>query len=207
MVGTGVGDALGAPFEGWPWVAPERVAVVADTRQILTYTDDTHMMIGVAESLLRADGFDGEDMAAIFIRNYRLEPFRGYGPGPPYVFRLITGGKAWDKASCQLYSGGSYGNGAAMRVAPIGVLYHDDPEKLRQVVYGSSQITHAHHLGKQGALLQASAVALVTPWHRRLYLTVMNSSPGWPVMCLLRYTSESSTISAGCWPHRLMTTG
>jgi poly(ADP-ribose) glycohydrolase ARH3 len=163
MIGTGVGDALGAPFEGWPRVAVDQVGAVADTRQILTYTDDTHMMIGIAESLLRADGFNGRDMAETFIRNYQQEPFRGYGPGPPYVFRLITRGEAWDRASFRLYSGGSYGNGAAMRVAPIGVLYHNNDEKLRQVVYGSSQITHAHQLGKEGALLQASAVALVTP--------------------------------------------
>jgi len=163
MIGTGIGDALGAPFEGWPRVAPEQVAAVAGTRQILTYTDDTHMMIGVAESLLRADGFDGQDMAETFIRNYQREPLRGYGPGPPYVFRLIARGEAWDRASSRLYSGGSYGNGAAMRVAPIGVLYHNNPQKSRQAVYGSSQITHAHQLGKQGALLQASAVALVTP--------------------------------------------
>ena len=81
LIGTGVGDALGAPFEGWHKVRFEEIEAVAERRQILSYTDDTHMMIGVAESLVRTKGFDGEDMANNFVRNYKLEPFRGYGPG------------------------------------------------------------------------------------------------------------------------------
>jgi poly(ADP-ribose) glycohydrolase ARH3 len=49
-----------------------------------------------------------------------------------------------------------------MRIAPIGVFYHDNPAQLREVAYKSSQITHAHNLGKEGAALQAHAIALVT---------------------------------------------
>jgi len=135
---------------------------VADRQEVLTYTDDTHMMIGIAESLLKNQGFDGEDMALTFIRNYELEPWRGYGPGPPQIFRLVRAGVAWDEAALRLYHGGSYGNGSAMRVAPVGVFYHDDPTRLRDIAYQSSQITHTHQLGKEGAALQAYAVALAT---------------------------------------------
>ncbi len=162
LVGTGVGDAMGAPFEGWHGVNPEEVQAIVERRKVLTYTDDTHMMIGVAESLIRSKGFNGEDMANTFIQNYELEPFRGYGPGPPRIFRMVTAGEAWDKAAQKLYLGGSYGNGSAMRVAPIGVFYHDDMEMVREVAYKSSHITHAHNLGKEGAALQAHAIALVT---------------------------------------------
>jgi len=162
LVGTGVGDALGAPFEGWPWVKPEVVEAVTEKRKVLTYTDDTHMMIGVAESLVRIGGFNGEDMAQTFVRNYELEPFRGYGPGPPHIFRLIRAGAPWDEVAQRLYHGGSYGNGSAMRIAPIGVLYHHNLIVLGEVAYKSSQITHAHRLGKEGAALQAYAIALAT---------------------------------------------
>ena len=55
---------------------------------------------------------------------------------------------------------GSYGNGAAMRVAAIGVCYYDDVVMLREIAEKSGQITHAHRLGKEGAVLQAYAVAL-----------------------------------------------
>ncbi len=47
-----------------------------------------------------------------------------------------------------------------MRVAPIGLLYSRSLEKLREIAYQSSSITHSHELGKEGAALQACAVAL-----------------------------------------------
>ena len=47
-----------------------------------------------------------------------------------------------------------------MRVAPVGVFYHDDLELLRSVAYGQSRITHVHELGMEGAAIQAYAVAL-----------------------------------------------
>ena len=162
FVGTGVGDALGAAFEGRRQVKLEEIKAIAERREVLTYTDDTHMMIGVAESLIRARGFDGEDMAYAFTKNYELEPFRGYGSGPPHIFRLIRAGTPWDEAAQGLYYSGSYGNGSAMRIAPIGVFYYDNPRILREVAYKSSQITHAHNLGKEGAALQAYAIGLTT---------------------------------------------
>ena len=162
LIGTGVGDALGASLEGWRRVDPDEVRALAEKRHTLTYTDDTHMMIGVAESLIENKGFDGEHMAGRFMENYSREPFRGYGPGPPRVFRLIRSGEAWDKAAERLYGGGSFGNGSTMRVAPVGVFYYDDLAKLKEIAYKSSQITHAHELGKEGAALQAYAIALST---------------------------------------------
>lgn len=160
LVGTGVGDAVGAGFEGWRMVELGAIKAVADRQEVLTYTDDAHMMIGIVESLVEKEGFDGQHMAHTFMKNYEREPWRGYGPGPPRIFRLIRAGQAWDKAAERLYHGGSYGNGSAMRIAPVGVLYHDDLARLRGAAYKSSEITHSHELGKEGAALQACAVAL-----------------------------------------------
>ena len=148
LIGTAVGDALGAGLEGHLSVDQAEVHALAERRHTLTYTDDTHMMIGIAESLIERRGFDGEHMARRFMENYRHEPYRGYGPGPPRVFRLIERGEAWDKAAEKLYGGGSFGNGSAMRVAPVGLLYYGDPPRLREIAYQSSRITHAHRAGK-----------------------------------------------------------
>ena len=74
---------------------------------------------------------------------------------------MIKSGIAWNEAARQLYGGmGSFGNGAAMRVAPIGLFYYDNAEKIREIAYKSAEITHTHMLGKEGAALQAYAVAL-----------------------------------------------
>ncbi len=154
MLGTGVGDALGRPVEG---CAPRLVEEPPEFDG--RYTDDTEMTIGVAESLVEVGGFDGEHMIKTFMRNY--DPKRGYGPGPPAVFRLIELGERWDTASMILFGGrGSFGNGAAMRAAPVGLLYFDEPEELRRVAERSSLLTHAHPLGVEGAVIQAYAVAL-----------------------------------------------
>jgi len=140
LVGTSVGDTLGAGGK--------------------KYTDDTAMMIGIAESLIENKGFDADHMAQIFVRNYDAEPWRGYGPGPPRIFKLIKSGSNWKESAEKIYPGGSYGNGSAMRIAPIGLFYYDNPEKLREIACQSSKITHTHVLGIEGAVLQAYSVAL-----------------------------------------------
>jgi poly(ADP-ribose) glycohydrolase ARH3 len=162
LVGTAIGDAVGSGFEERPAADVPAIEAAADSKNILAYTDDTHMMIGVVESLVEKEGFDGEHMVRVFIRNYESEPWRGYGPGPPSVFRMIKDGEPWDKAADKLYHGGSYGNGSAMRIAPIAVFYHDDLTMLREVAYRSSRITHIHFLGQEGAATQSFAVALAT---------------------------------------------
>lgn len=187
LVGTGVGDAVGAGFEGLAPFDIQTIIAVINEREVFRYTDDTHMMIGVAESLIAKKGFDGEHMASVFARNYAAEPWRGYGPGPPFIFRMLRLGEPWDKVGDKVYHGGSYGNGSAMRVAPVGVLYHDDPVSLREVAYKSSQITHSHELGKEGAALQASSVALAvgmcpgTVFDLEEFLSRLDSSVRHPV--------------------------
>ncbi len=160
LIGAAIGDGLGAWREGRRIAEKEDIASLAEKVEELAYTDDTHMTIGVVESLIQSRGFDGEHMAQTFIKNYEAEPWRGYGPGPPRVFRMIKRGEPWDSAASKIYRGGSFGNGSAMRVAPIGLLYSNNPAKLREIAYKSSSITHSHELGKEGAALQAYAVAL-----------------------------------------------
>lgn len=140
LIGTAVGDSLG--------VSSKR------------YTDDTAMMIGVAESLIENKGFDAEHLVQTFVRNYDVEPWRGYGPGPPAIFKMIKSGLSWKEAAEKIYPGGSYGNGSAMRIAPIGFFYYDNLSQLKEIAYQSSRITHTHSLGMEGAALQAFAVAI-----------------------------------------------
>ena len=161
LLGTAVGDALGAPVEG---LNMEMVRSVYGNEKEWErvegrYTDDTEMMIGVAESLIRIRGFNGADMASTFIQNFDVK--RGYGPGSTGALKMIREGENWEAASKKLFGGeGSYGNGAAMRIAPVGLFYYDDTDALREVAYKSSMITHSHELGKEGAALQAFAIAL-----------------------------------------------
>ncbi|MDY7019022.1 MAG: ADP-ribosylglycohydrolase family protein [Chloroflexota bacterium] len=153
LVGAAIGDSLGAGREGF--------SGFQEVREIgPRYTDDTAMMMGIAESLIHRHGFDGEHMAQTFIKNYEREPWRGYGSGPPRIFNLIKQGISWDKAAEEIYLGGSFGNGAAMRIAPVALFYYEDQEKLREIAYKSSKITHTNSLAIEGATLEAYAIAL-----------------------------------------------
>src|SRR5262245_27803702 len=58
--------------------------------------------------------------------------------------------------------GGSFGNGAAMRVAPVGLLFHNERLRLWDQARLSALPTHLHQLGIEGAQLLALAVALCT---------------------------------------------
>ncbi len=138
----------------------EDIVSLANKLEQLIYTDDTHMTIGVAESLIASKGFDGEHMAQTFIKNYEIEPWRGYGAGPPRIFQMIREGEAWYSAADRIYKGGSFRNGSAMRAEPLGLLYSCNLDELREIAYQSSSITNSHELDRKGSAFKACAVAL-----------------------------------------------
>jgi poly(ADP-ribose) glycohydrolase ARH3 len=162
LLGGAAGDALGAPFEGARTVDAQQIERVLASPDPLRYTDDTHMTIGLADALIETGRFDGARLAAMWAANYRAEPWRGYGPGPGQVFALHEQGVPWDRAGKHLYGGrGSWGNGAAMRVAPVALLAFDDLEAVAHLARQTAMITHTHRLGVEGAVLQAVAIAIL----------------------------------------------
>lgn len=157
LLGTFVGDALGMPFEGAaPEAIPERVEMIDARLGRGTYTDDTQMMIALAESLLERGQVDEEHLARAFQEAY--DPERGYGGGTRRVLELWAAGTPVTAAAGQVFNGqGSRGNGAAMRVAPIAVRFAHDPDTLRNQAARSARITHAHPVGVDAAVVQAAA--------------------------------------------------
>lgn len=51
---------------------------------------------------------------------------------------------------------GSYGNGGAMRIAPVALFSYNNYDKLLHYVKEVTEITHANKLGINGAILQVS---------------------------------------------------
>jgi poly(ADP-ribose) glycohydrolase ARH3 len=159
LLGTFVGDALGMPFEGATQSAiPLKVEMVAARRGRGTYTDDTQMMIALAESLIERGRIDEQHLARSFREAY--EPNRGYGRGTRRVFQLWTAGTPVTAAAGQLFNGqGSRGNGAAMRIAPVAVRFAAEPSRLRAEAAASARVTHTHPVGVDAAVVQAAAIA------------------------------------------------
>ncbi len=163
ILGSMIGDAIGARFEGHPYYnfPIELLDSLLDDPKLIVgkYTDDTQMMKGILESLLKNQGLNEEDMANTFVKNFDI--YRGYGIGTTRVLEAIRKGADWNGVAKLSFGGqGSYGNGAAMRICPVGLLYYFNINKLSEIAKFSSVITHTHEDAIEGAILQAQAVAL-----------------------------------------------
>lgn len=174
LLGTALGDALGAPFEGQPNVTIDALLghLFRDTR--LTWTDDTALTLALGEHLLAQDtagaGLDEDLLVRRFAATWAADPHRGYGTAPPLIFQLVRRGVPWRQVASAVFRGeGSLGNGGATRVAPVGLI-HPDPYVVAQMARRSAQVTHAHPLAQDGAALQAVAVhlAAASPAHQPL---------------------------------------
>jgi poly(ADP-ribose) glycohydrolase ARH3 len=165
LLGHAVGDALGAPFEGMPAdvvfreFGPVRAIFDSPPFSPLAYTDDTEMTIGVAEVLIYDGTIDPARLAAAFERNYT--PGRGYGPGAQRILDAVRAGGDWQALAATVFPGGSLGNGAAMRVAPVGLLFHRDQTTLLEQARLSALPTHTHPVGIEAAQIFAAAIAFV----------------------------------------------
>lgn len=158
LLGTALGDAVGEL--AFVCRSKKRLLEVLGQVELLRYTDDTAMALALTESLIENRGLEREALGKRFHQAYLEEPWRGYGPGPPRIFALVEKtGQGYCEAAQKLYRGeGSFGNGAAMRIAPIGLLYHDD-EALYEKAALSASVTHAHPVGQDGAAILAEAIA------------------------------------------------
>lgn len=169
LLGVAIGDALGAPFEGRaePHIT-ELDRLLASTKP-LRYTDDTHMTIATARSLLHCRKLDPDHLAWQYLKTFEQEPWRGYGKGAVEVFRAVTAGLTFQEAASQLFGGeGSFGNGAAMRIAPVALYAFYDLEKVAELARISAQLTHTHSRGQDGAAVQAVAIAYLLTCPRPL---------------------------------------
>jgi ADP-ribosylglycohydrolase len=132
-----------------------------------SYTDDTEMAIGIIEVLARNGTIDQYDLASIFARRYVADMYRGYGPAAHGILQSIYTGTPWRNASYAVFNGtGSMGNGAAMRVAPVGAYFADDLDRVVHEADLSGEVTHAHPEGRAGAIAVAVATALAWCWRR-----------------------------------------
>lgn len=158
MVGSAVGDAIGEIAFSYP-EKEKLLKVIARVKELI-YTDDTAMAIGLAESLIERKGVDQEHLGETFHQNFIREPWRGYASGPPSIFFLVRQtGISYVTAAKTLFGGeGSLGNGAAMRIAPVGLLFYRSALLYDQAC-ASAEVTHAHPIGKDGAAVQAYAIA------------------------------------------------
>lgn len=137
MIGAIAGDIIGSIYERRPHKSKEFPLFSPFCR----FTDDTVLTVAVAESIL-----SGRSYLETIRDHGRRHPGAGYGGS----FRqwLATSASA---------PYGSWGNGSAMRVSPVGFAF-DTVETVLDEAARSADVTHNHPEGVKGA--QATALAV-----------------------------------------------
>jgi ADP-ribosylglycohydrolase len=157
--GLAVGDALGSQF-----FVPANLPALRGRRLppgTWQWTDDTEMACSVLAVLLRHGRIEQDALAAAFAEHHGFD--RGYGPAVGRMLRLIRQeGADWHELAAGLFGGhGSWGNGAAMRVAPLGAWFAGEPQRAAQEAELSARVTHQHPEAVAGAVAVAVAAALL----------------------------------------------
>jgi len=161
--GLSVGDAFGQRFFGPSAASLLRITHHARPEAPWAWTDDTHMALSITEELEARGSIDPGLLASAFARRYVQDPHRGYGGMAHEILTEIARGADWAVVARAAFGGqGSCGNGAAMRVAPVGAYFAYDMERVRREALRSAEPTHAHPEGAAGAVAVACAAATAT---------------------------------------------
>jgi ADP-ribosylglycohydrolase len=219
LVGSAVGDALGAPFEFGPpgqftarFPAPARGARTEmcgggpPGREPGEFTDDTQMALLVATSLVERGGLDEADLFDRFLRWAAADP-----PDIGEQTRAVLGsGRPWDTAAAEHFrrTGRAAGNGSLMRTTPAAVRFaRDGRAATADAARRISALTHGDPAAGEGCAVfhelvrvaldggdplaaVPSAVDAVADEHRERYAEVL--APDW--------TPEPGAPNGAVWP-------
>jgi len=155
--GLSVGDAFGELFF---LHSPHEASLATLPSRPWRWTDDTHMALSIVESLEMDGRIDQDALAARFAARFAADPFRGYARGASHLLERVGRGERWQAISPTLFGTGSFGNGGAMRVAPLGAFFAADLPRVVREAAASAEVTHAHPEGRAGAVAVAVATAL-----------------------------------------------
>ncbi|MFE8946202.1 ADP-ribosylglycohydrolase family protein [Streptomyces sp. NPDC007856] len=216
VLGSAVGDALGAPFEFGPEGAfSARFPRPGHGGEMCggggwepgEATDDTQMAVLVAESLLDHGGLDLPDVFRRFQRWAAADP-KDIGLQTEAV---LTGGDPWDTAAALHFQVNqrAAGNGALMRAAPSAVHFaREGREPTMDAARRLSALTHGDRAAWEGTAVLHDLVrvalegrdplgavpetlAALHPDHRRRYSVVL--SPDW-------HPDQATEFNGAVWP-------
>jgi ADP-ribosylglycohydrolase len=139
MIGAIAGDIIGSVYE-WNNIKTKNFELFTGRN---FFTDDSVLTIALADSILT-----GTSYAENLKRFFKLYPDAGYGG----AFRKWAQGSHNEPYN-------SWGNGAAMRISPVGYAFNDIDEVM-QKAREFTGITHSHPEGIKGGQAVAAAVFL-----------------------------------------------
>ncbi|MFK0097958.1 ADP-ribosylglycohydrolase family protein [Streptomyces sp. NPDC091040] len=164
LAGLAFGDAFG---DRWFGILRREGAEALEARTlpdepVWRWSDDTAQALVLVRELAEGEGaVDQDRFARRLAEEYAADTHRGYGASMHDVLRRIGAGEPWQAlVSAQFEGMGSWGNGAAMRVAPLGAWHAADLETAMEQAARQSAVSHHHPEAAAGAVAVAVAAAL-----------------------------------------------
>ena len=148
MYGAIIGDLAGSIYEYDQTKKIKSINVNSIIEDNAFYSDDTILTIAIADAI-----FNGRDYEKYL--KYYVKKYSGYRPNfTPYFKNSFSPGfLKWANGN---YQGTSIGNGAMMRISPVGYLFHTEEE----VILNAHLATIPSHCSKE-AIECATRVALI----------------------------------------------
>ena len=167
LTGLAVGDALGMPFEMKPSdsrLLREWEGDFQDSHSPITtdlkagqWTDDTKMALALSRSLLAEETYSPAGAARGYLEWFNSKDWRGIGLTTNRALTRLRTGLPWTQSGIE----GSEGNGTAMRVAPLGLLFRTNLQAAAEMAAIDAEITHRSVEARYGSIAIAVAVALL----------------------------------------------
>ncbi|MEU9976820.1 ADP-ribosylglycohydrolase family protein [Streptomyces sp. NPDC051014] len=164
LSGLAFGDAFG---DRWFAVLRHEGPAVLEARTLPAealwrWSDDTAQAVVLVRELVRGDGTVDQDRLALSLAvAYAEDTHRGYGASMHEVLRRIGAGEPWQDVVAGQFGGqGSWGNGAAMRAAPLGAWHAADLDAAAEQAARQSTVSHHHPEAVTAAVAVALAAAL-----------------------------------------------
>ncbi len=169
LISQCLGDALGFAVEGFSPKACERyVEDILKTGKagefghwpfpFGQYSDDSQLARELIQSYVACRKFDPEDYAERIKMIFIEKRIVAFGYSTKEAAKRLCQGISWEESGAPPPSAG---NGSAMRAAPIGLFFFDNPQMLIQAAQAQGRITHKDPRCSAGAVAISGAVALL----------------------------------------------
>lgn len=169
MIGSIAGDIIGSRFE---------TQTLIDKPDSLFsfncgFTDDTLCTIAVAQSLLKK-----EDLHSVFQKWVKIYPTLEYG-GKFRHWALSHNPEPY----------GSFGNGGAMRVSPVGLLFNS-LEQVTQIANTVTAVSHNHDDSLRASILLAQCIFLAKNGKTKADIRQLISDSSFSVFSIQSYRAK-----------------
>lgn len=169
LIGQCLGDATGFVVEGFsPEACKRYIEDFLTTERVGEfgrfpfpfgqYSDDSQLARELMQSYVSCKRFDPADYAERIKLIFIEKRIVGFGYSTKEAVKRLFQGISWEESGAPPPSAG---NGSAMRAAPIGLFFFDNPQMLIQAAHDQGRITHKDPRSSAGAVAISGAVTLV----------------------------------------------